>query len=315
MKTPPRAFLAIVTVLFLHTAATCEPITIGSTLTITPGIRGAVELTFQSEVEKYYQIQISPDLSQWDNEGYSKKGTGGELAVLVSTRNLPTAFYRLSDDGDASNTAPVGPQGIPGPQGETGMAGVQGESGPQGIQGPAGPQGAQGEPGPQGVQGVQGPAGTDAAIPTGTIMIFGGTLAPVGWALCDGSQMSRTNNASLFAVVGNNFGAGDGTTTFHLPDFRGRFLRGTDGGAGRDPDRVSRTAMNSGGNTGDNVGSMQGDAFRAHSHGITLQVFSNAGSAGAMAANPGSTTTVNSNTTGGQETRPLNANVNYIIKL
>jgi microcystin-dependent protein len=147
-------------------------------------------------------------------------------------------------------------------------------------------------------------------------MIFGGTSAPPGWALCDGSQRSRTTYTSLFAAVGSNFGAGDGITTFHLPDFRGRFLRGVDGGAGWDPDRISRTAMNSGGNTGDNVGSIQSDDFRAHSHGISHYAGANPGIRGTTGSAAGTNAfTLNSNFTGGQETRPLNANVNYIIKL
>ena len=58
--------------------------------------------------------------------------------------------------------------------------------------------------------------------PTGGMLPFGGDVAPAGWLLCDGSAVSRTTQASLFAVIGVKFGAGDGSTTFNLPDFRGR---------------------------------------------------------------------------------------------
>ena len=56
-------------------------------------------------------------------------------------------------------------------------------------------------------------------------------------------------------------------TTFNLPDYRGRFLRGLDSsGEGRDPDLMARYAMNPGGATQDNVGSIQDDNFKSHSH-------------------------------------------------
>ncbi|MCW1886933.1 hypothetical protein OKA04_19495 [Luteolibacter flavescens] len=94
--------------------APANPIDVGQVMGFTPGIRGAVELVFQSEVGKYYQVQISSDLATWDNEGYSVKGTGGQISVLARTRGLPNAYYRLRDDGDVGNVAPVGP---PGPAG------------------------------------------------------------------------------------------------------------------------------------------------------------------------------------------------------
>lgn len=58
-------------------------------------------------------------------------------------------------------------------------------------------------------------------FPAGTITMFGGTSAPNGWLLCDGSAVSRTEYADLFMAIATNFGAGDGSTTFNLPDMRG----------------------------------------------------------------------------------------------
>ena len=63
-------------------------------------------------------------------------------------------------------------------------------------------------------------------IPIATISQYGGTSAPTGWLLCDGSQVSRVTYKSLFEVVGTTYGAGDGSTTFHLPDMRQRFPLG-----------------------------------------------------------------------------------------
>jgi hypothetical protein len=91
--------------------APADPITVGQVVGFTPGIHGAVELVFPSEVGKVYQIQISSDMATWDNEGYSVKGTGGQVSVLARTRNLPSAYYRLRDDGSLDNVAPVGPAG------------------------------------------------------------------------------------------------------------------------------------------------------------------------------------------------------------
>jgi len=55
----------------------------------------------------------------------------------------------------------------------------------------------------------------------GTVMMFGGNFAPVGWAICDGQLLSIAENSPLFALIGTTYG-GDGVTTFALPDLRGR---------------------------------------------------------------------------------------------
>lgn len=54
------------------------------------------------------------------------------------------------------------------------------------------------------------------------------------WLLCDGSAVSRTTYADLFALIGDGFGEGDGSTTFNLPDYRGKFLRGLGGDSAAD---------------------------------------------------------------------------------
>jgi len=102
--------------------------------------------------------------------------------------------------------------------------------GPQGPPGPPGDPGPQGPPGPQGEVGPPGPA--TGRIP-GEIIDFAGTVIPDGWYLCDGSEKSRITDAPLFAAIGELYGAGDGSTTFNLPDCRGRVIAGRDGGAGR----------------------------------------------------------------------------------
>lgn len=59
--------------------------------------------------------------------------------------------------------------------------------------------------------------------PIGSIVMYGSNVVPAGWLLCDGTAVSRATYASLFAIVGTTFGPGNGSTTFNLPDMRGRF--------------------------------------------------------------------------------------------
>lgn len=115
---------------------------------------------------------------------------------------------------------------------------LQGEPGPAGADGA---DGADGAPGPQGIQGPQGPAGV---APAGAVLFFAMAAAPAGWLVCDGSLKSRADYAALFAAIGTLYGAGDGATTFKLPDLRGEFIRGSDGGRGIDPGRVLGSAQN-----------------------------------------------------------------------
>lgn len=71
----------------------------------------------------------------------------------------------------------------------------------------------------------------------GDLKISAVNTAPSGWLICDGSAVSRSTYADLFLAIGTAYGSGDGTTTFNIPDYRGRFMRGFDAGAGRDPGR------------------------------------------------------------------------------
>lgn len=105
-------------------------------------------------------------------------------------------------------------------------------------------------------------------IPPGTVWQYCGNTAPDQWLLCDGSAVSRVTYADLFAVIGESFGEGDGASTFNVPDMRGRFVRGWDNGAGNDPDAASRVELATGGATGDAIGSYQDYDFPEHSHDL-----------------------------------------------
>lgn len=160
--------------------------------------------------------------------------------------------------------------------------------------------------------------GISGALPIGMINAFAGILLPAGWLVCNGLQISRTTYNLLFATIGTNWGHGDNSTTFNLPDLRGVFLRGVDGNAGKDLDKATRTANNPGGNTGDNVGSEQGDQFKTHQHEYNITNFASMNTnqiPPPKGINLGRTLTTSSTfgSTGGNETRPKNVYVNYII--
>lgn len=82
------------------------------------------------------------------------------------------------------------------------------------------------------------------ATPIGTIAYFAGDSAPAGWLKANGAQVSRSVYANLFAAISTRFGAGNGSTTFTLPDLRGVFLRGFDDGRGFDGGRVLGSLQN-----------------------------------------------------------------------
>lgn len=77
------------------------------------------------------------------------------------------------------------------------------------------------------------------AIPIGAEVDFGGSTAPSGWLLCYGQAVSRTIYADLFAVIGTTNGPGDGSTTFNLPDYRGRASVGKDDMGGTPAKRLA----------------------------------------------------------------------------
>jgi hypothetical protein len=154
----------------------------------------------------------------------------------------------------------------------------------------------------------------DDGVPAGMVDAYAGETPPAGWLVCDGREVSRADYPGLFAAIGTTHGEGDGITTFNLPDYRGRFLRGVDDGVGRDPDADSRAAANTGGNTGDAVGSVQEDMLKSHSHSYTYR----RGDKERAPYDHGEdfwhdTSGRNTGSTGGNETRPKNAYVVWLI--
>ena len=169
-----------------------------------------------------------------------------------------------------------------------------------------------------------------AAIAPGITVPYAGSSAPSGWLLCNGQAVSRTTYAALFAIVATTYGTGDGSTTFNVPDLRGEFVRGLDGGRGVD--------------TGRTLGSAQADELESHTHTATsvvadpghdheinavitgyasgggqINIFGTNGSTTPVVnatqdATTGITVATTNTATGGTETRPRNIALNFIIK-
>jgi microcystin-dependent protein len=138
-------------------------------------------------------------------------------------------------------------------------------------------------------------------VPSGAVFWFAASTPPTGYLKANGAVVSRTTYAALFAAIGTTFGAGDGSTTFALPDLRGEFLRGWDDGRGIDSGRA--------------FGSAQAAAFASHTHGI----YYNGGNGGVTGSQSGINTGTNgaaytSAPTGGTETRPRNIALLACIK-
>lgn len=95
------------------------------------------------------------------------------------------------------------------------------------------------------------------SAPAGTVNPYAGSTAPTGWLLCFGQAVSRSQYADLFAVVGTTYGSGDGSTTFNIPDLRGRVAAGKDDMGGTAASRLTSTTITSGAATLGNSGGAQ----------------------------------------------------------
>lgn len=167
-------------------------------------------------------------------------------------------------------------------------------------------------------------------VPAGAVMPFARNSAPTGWLNCNGAAVSRTTYAALFSAIGTTWGAGDGSTTFNVPDLRGEFVRGWDNGRGVD--------------SGRSFASAQADDLKSHNHSISpnphghttinakgsggdlagSNAFGNSGTSANQPYNLGfssvplaltSNTTLSIGSTGGTETRPRNIAMLYCIKI
>lgn len=99
--------------------------------------------------------------------------------------------------------------------------------------------------------------------PTGAVIDYAGTSAPTGWLFCYGQAISRTTYADLFTALGTTYGVGDGSTTFNLPDLRGRVVAGKDDMGGSSANRLTDAG------TGSLDGDVLGDSGGEETHTLT----------------------------------------------
>jgi len=181
-------------------------------------------------------------------------------------------------------------------------------------------------------------AAVSVLMPTGTVLSYAAAVAPLGYLVCDGAAISRTTYSSLFGIIGVTYGVGDGSTTFNIPDLRGRVIAGLDINTGGFANRLTTgSAANinglllgaNNGNPGDTGRGTNGaqehlltaaqSGLPSHDHTIAMQQ-SNAnfatGSFNGLRTGSGEST----GTTGGTDASSAHNNVqptiilNYIIK-
>ena len=113
---------------------------------------------------------------------------------------------------------------------------------------------------------------TVAGVPTGAVFCMAVASVPSGYLECNGAAVSRTTYAALFAVIGTQYGSGNGSSTFNIPDLRGEFIRGFDNGRGVD--------------SGRSVASSQSHQHPQHNHAVSA-------SSSSSVSDPGHTHTAN----------------------
>jgi microcystin-dependent protein len=152
-------------------------------------------------------------------------------------------------------------------------------------------------------------ATNNTVIPTGSLQMFAGSASPSGWLTCDGAAVNRTTYAALFAVIGTTYGAGNGTTTFNLPDMRGRAPIGVGTGSGL-------TARALADEVGAETHTLTIDEMPAHSHSVVSTGYrTNSFDSGTFVGN--NTAGQTGSTGGGEDHNNMQPSlaVNFIIKI
>ena len=159
-------------------------------------------------------------------------------------------------------------------------------------------------------------AAAASTIPAGSVFDYAGTAAPSGYLLCFGQAVSRSTYSDLFTAIGTTFGSGDGSTTFNLPDLRGRVAAGKDDMGGSAANRITSggsgiTGTTLGASGGTQTHTLTTAEMPAHTHQIGV-----GGCAGGAAGSFGGGVTTTGSTGGGgahQNTQPTLI-LNKIIK-
>ncbi len=180
---------------------------------------------------------------------------------------------------------------------------------------------------------------TVQGVPTGSVFCMAVVSIPSGYLECNGDAVSRSTYSALFAVIGTAYGSGNGSSTFNLPDLRGEFVRGVDRGRGVDSGRniaTSQGSQNAQHNHSASASSSSSVSDPGHFHNLLYNNGSFGGSSGAVTprgsstpSTPGISNRISTKTTGisvststsvsignqgGNESRPRNIAMMYIIK-
>jgi microcystin-dependent protein len=125
-------------------------------------------------------------------------------------------------------------------------------------------------------------AATSVLMPIGVIMPYAGASAPTGYLFCDGDAVSRATYSDLFGIIGVTYGAGDGSTTFALPDLRGRVIAGQDnmGGGTSANNLTDAQADQLGGTLGNETHTLTTTELPAHTHGGLTDIDPDGGDGG-----------------------------------
>lgn len=158
-----------------------------------------------------------------------------------------------------------------------------------------------------------------AGVPTGIIQPYAGAAAPTGYVLCYGQAISRVTYEDLYAIIGTTYGTGDGSTTFNVPDLRGRFPLGKDDMGGVAANRVTAAQGKTlGGSDGEEDVELTTDEIPSHTHQMGGSLGTEVGNDRYTITNGGSGgTSYTSTATGGGEAHnnmPPYLTLNYIIK-
>ena len=161
-----------------------------------------------------------------------------------------------------------------------------------------------------------------SSVPAGSVMPYAGSTEPSGWLFCFGQNVSRATYADLFAVVGTTYGAGDGSTTFGLPDIRGRVVAGQDDMGGTSANRLTNQT---GGLDGDILGATGGAETHtlttaqmpAHTHNVTGNTSSSGSATVSISGTATGFTEATSSAGGGGAHNNVQPTIilNYIIKV